>query len=425
MTAPASLLPNSRASVAKAFRLGTHRAVPPEETLARVRPFMSAMGITRIANITGLDRIGIPVVMVCRPNSRSLAVSQGKGLDLAAAKASALMESVEDYHAERIALPLKLGSYEDLRSSHRLVDASQLPRTTRSSFAPSLPGLWIEGYDLLQQEPVWVPYDLVHLRCTLPRLADHGWYGPSSNGLASGNHLLEAISHAICEVVERDATTLWWLRREGAREATRLDLATVDDPGCRQVLTRYERAGIVVAAWEMTSDVGLPAFQCAIGEAVEDPLHLLPVYWGGGCHPTREVALLRALTEAAQSRLTFIAGSRDDKGRRDYQRLGDPDTIRRTTAALRAGGPLRRYHDVPTFEGETFEADVAWELDRLRAVGVERVVMVDLTRPGCGLPVVRVVIPGLEAENGPGYVYGARAVALAMQQNSIFGGLAV
>jgi ribosomal protein S12 methylthiotransferase accessory factor len=139
----------------------------------------------------------------------------------------------------------------------------------------------------------------------------------------------------------------------------------------------------------------------------------------------REVALLRALTEAAQSRLTLIAGSRDDRTRRDYQLLGDPDTVRRTTAALRAGRSLRSYHDVPTFEGETFDADVAWELNRLRAVGVEQVVVVDLTRPEFGLPVVRVVIPGLEAEKTPDYLYGARAVALAVEQNSIFGGTVV
>jgi YcaO-like protein with predicted kinase domain len=421
MTAPASLLPNVRGSAPKAFRLGTHRTVSPQETVERVRPFMSAMGITRIANITGLDRIGIPVVMVCRPNSRSLAVSQGKGLDLAAAKASGLMESVEAYHAERIGLPLELGSYEDLRYSHRLVDVTQLPRTTSSIFHPSLPLLWIEGYDLLQREPIWVPHDLVHMRYTLPRLADSRCFVRTSNGLASGNHLLEAISHAICEVVERDATTLWRLCREGPRQATRLDLATVDDPGCRDVLTKYERAGIVVAVWETTSDVGLPAFRCAIAEAVDDPLHTLPVLLGDGCHPAREVALLRALTEAAQGRLTMIAGSRDDITRRDYQHLANPDTVRPASAGVRAGRAMRSYHDVPTFEGETFEADVAWELDRLRAVGVERVVMVDLTRPDFGLPVVRVVIPGLEAPVTPGYVYGARAGALAMQQDTIFG----
>src|SRR5260370_41920527 len=98
----------------KKYRAGTHRLVPPEETLDRIGRFFPAMGITRVADVTGLDTIGIPVVLVYRPNSRSLVVSQGKGLDLVAAKASGVMESVEAYMAERIVLPLVLGSFNDL-----------------------------------------------------------------------------------------------------------------------------------------------------------------------------------------------------------------------------------------------------------------------------------------------------------------------
>lgn len=105
----------------KTFRKGTHRVISPEETFYSFSRFMAAMGITRIANVTGLDSIGIPVVMVCRPNSRSLSVSQGKGLDLPLAKVSGLMETVEQYHAERIHLPLKFGSYEGLRYTNPLV----------------------------------------------------------------------------------------------------------------------------------------------------------------------------------------------------------------------------------------------------------------------------------------------------------------
>src|SRR5207247_5173478 len=133
-----------------------------------------AMGITRVANITGLDCIGVPVVTVCRPNARSLAVSQGKGLTLAAARASALMEEIESYHAERIALPLKLGSYEDLRHTHRLVDIAGLPLATHSAYHPHFQLLWIEGWDLMQQEAVWVPFEMVCLDFTLPLPAGSG-----------------------------------------------------------------------------------------------------------------------------------------------------------------------------------------------------------------------------------------------------------
>src|SRR3990172_2594314 len=103
-----------RDSLRKAYWLGTHRSVSPEETVARLRPLMTAMGITRGANLTGLDRIGVPVVAVCRPNSRSIAVAQGKGLTLEAAKASGLMEATETFHAERIDRPLKLSSLEEM-----------------------------------------------------------------------------------------------------------------------------------------------------------------------------------------------------------------------------------------------------------------------------------------------------------------------
>src|SRR2546422_8644384 len=102
----------------KSLRRGTHRSASLNDTLNRVLRFAPVMGITRIANVTGLDSIGIPVVMVCRPNSRSLAVSQGKGLELTAAKASGLMESIEVYHAETITFPLRLCSYEEIRYSH-------------------------------------------------------------------------------------------------------------------------------------------------------------------------------------------------------------------------------------------------------------------------------------------------------------------
>jgi ribosomal protein S12 methylthiotransferase accessory factor len=132
-----ALLPGLTDPGLKAFRAGTHRMVAPEETLARVRRFMPVMGITRLANVTGLDVIGVPVVSVCRPNSRSLAVSQGKGLTLAAAKASGVMESVEYYHAENITLPLVLASYERLRYSETIVDVTGLTFCAGSLFHPT------------------------------------------------------------------------------------------------------------------------------------------------------------------------------------------------------------------------------------------------------------------------------------------------
>src|SRR5262245_28413269 len=144
----------------KGHSLGTHRLVPPGETVERVRAVMGEMAITRIANVTGLDRIGIPVIMVCRPNARSIAVSQGKGLDLAAATASGLMESIETFHAEQIDRPLKLASLVDLVATHSVIDVAGLPRAAADRFHEHLAILWIEGRNFLSGGTVWLPYEM-------------------------------------------------------------------------------------------------------------------------------------------------------------------------------------------------------------------------------------------------------------------------
>jgi ribosomal protein S12 methylthiotransferase accessory factor len=131
---------------------------------------------------------------------------------------------------------------------------------------------------------------------------------------------------------------------------------------------------------------------------------------GFGCHPARAVALLRALTEAAQSRLTVITGARDDV--RPHRNGPDEDlrAARRFLSEHEGEPPRRALRDAPDHPGDTLDDDVAWELDRLRAADLHDVVAVDLTRPELGIPVLRVVIPGLEPLfDIPGYVPGVRA----------------
>jgi YcaO-like protein with predicted kinase domain len=383
-----------------------------------VKPFLSRMGITRVANVTGLDRVGIPVVIVCRPNSRALAVTQGKGLDLTAAKASGIMEAIESYHAERIRLPLVLGTYKDLITSYDLVHTAGLPRTSGSVFTLDKLVLWIEAYDLVRHEYVWLPYDLVHLNYTVQMRSGPQCFLASSNGLASGNTLVEAISQGICEVVERDATTLWQLLSPEDRAATEIDLSTVDDDACRAVLDKYDQADVSVNVWEITSDIGISAFRCEISDRKPEPFFLVPRTIGMGCHPARQIALMRALTEAAQSRLTFIAGSRDDMPRSKYTAAFNPHGTPKKRESNEDRRSLRDYRNVPTYEGETFDADVAWELGRLQMADILQVLVVDLSLSEFGVPVVRVVVPGLEmlSDVRPDYVFGVRAAAVALRR---------
>src|SRR5262249_16379154 len=151
-----------------------------------------------------------------RPNSRSLAVAQGKGLTVSMAMASALMETIESFHAEDILGRCRLDTYHNLSARQAVADLGLLPRTPRR-FRRDAEIPWIEGCDLFSGDSCWVPYELVHTDDTFPHPGYAGYFLASSNGLASGNHLAEAVSAGICELVERDAEALWQVSDGNAR----------------------------------------------------------------------------------------------------------------------------------------------------------------------------------------------------------------
>ncbi len=389
----------------KAFCRGTHRIVAPSETLARFRPFALRMGITRLGNITGLDRIGIPVVVAVRPNSRSVSVSQGKGLDLTQAMTSALMEAIEGFHAEEVRGG-RHAAYRELAENCGVVDPLTLCTTGRP-FDVEAPISWLEGFDLLRQEPCWVPAEIVHTDYTQPL---DGYFLAGSNGLASGNHMVEAISSAVCELVERDGVALWSASGIRIRAQQALDITSIDDPDCRALMAEYDKAGIAVRIWNVTTDVGIAAFLCDIRNPSADEPRGLRHFHGAGCHPDPAIALARALSEAAQTRLTYITGIRDDLLPLEYEEPPTADIVDALLDALRQESKSHPFREIPSFTADDLHQDLKWELERLRSAGITRVVAVDLTRPEFGVPVVRVVIPGLEGDiRHPHYVPGPRA----------------
>jgi YcaO-like protein with predicted kinase domain len=394
----------------KHYRKGTDRTIDPEETIRRATPFFEKIGISRIATLTGLDRIGIPVVAVCRPNSRSISVSQGKGVTLHAAIASGVMEAIENYHAERIQVPLLYGSYSELVSHYPLMDVSRLARLSTAGDCVTERRLWIEGRHLLDGGQRFVPYEIVSTDYRLPLPPGSGAFPMTSNGLASGNHLLEAISHGLCELVERDSSTLWHVSSASERARSRIDLETVEDSVCRHTLLQFAAADVDVLVFETTSDVGIPAFRCEIADREGLSFRTAPVVAGYGCHPRAEVALSRAMTEAAQGRLTLISGSRDDIHQRWYDETRIALELESFRRARDSSEPMLAMTTCEERPGYSLENDVEWELERLAEMGFDQPVVVDLTNERIGIPVCRVVVPGLEAFNEmPGFVPGARA----------------
>jgi ribosomal protein S12 methylthiotransferase accessory factor len=375
---------------------GTHRSRSPRATLDAYVPRLPSFGITRLANVTGLDCIGIPVYVAVRPNSRSLAVSQGKGIDAECAKVSALMESIENWHAERIALPLRHESFSALRREASVIDVTALPLRAGVELRLDRPMLWVQGWDLMQERATWVPFEFVSTNTVVTPGATPTFYA-TTNGLASGNHLLEAIEHGLLELIERDAVALAHLEPESALAARRIDPTTIDDAVARRLLERLAAAEMDVAIWDVTSDLGVPTIMCAIVDAADRPRwRALGVSWGYGAHLAPQVALTRALTEAAQSRLTVITGSRDDNPHHVYAAESDPERLAALRAALFDPPPQRAFGSKATRATESFDKDIQTLLAELRAADVPSVVAVDLTRPEVGIPVAKVIAPGLE-----------------------------
>ena len=408
---PPSLMNRNLLPGEKFFTASTHRSRPPEETLAAYAPLMPRLGITRLANITGLDCIGIPVVIAVRPGSRGLATSQGKGVDLVSAKVSALMESIETWHAERVVTVTRVDTLDELRREGRVIEVAELPLHSGKRVQPGTPISWVLGYELMTDEPRWVPRDSVICDFSTVEVR-RSTFLRTTNGLASGNQILEATAHGLCELIERDAVTLHNYSGRVRKAERLLDLGTVEDACCRSVLQRLEAAGVDVAVWDCTSDVGVPVLSALI---VDSPAaQRWPArgpFRGYGCHPSRNIALLRALTEAVQSRLTYVSGSRDDLFRerfRALQRIGENAVV---AGHVRTAG-TRKFQVVPDIQHSTFNRDLDDMLARLRTVGIREVAIFDLTRQDIGVPVVKVLAPGLEnnIHRDPNYRPGSRAL---------------
>jgi YcaO-like protein with predicted kinase domain len=382
------------------YRFGTQRAASPAQTLRRIAPLLPRAGITRVADVTGLDWIGLPVYQAIRPNSRNISVSQGKGLTRAQARVSALMESLESFHAEAIdqagvratvgamrkqlsydpyALPVLAAPSLCLR---RDMDADPYaPHPGRPTLLNDATCVdWIEATDLSTGEATWIPRQLCELNFTVDERLCPPLFRATSNGLSSGNTVAEALLHGLCEVIERDS--LWRLAQQAERI---VDVTSIRSRFAHALLQRFAGAGLRTRILDVTGPCGVASFAAFVWHP-ESPGR----YYGAGCHPRRATALLRALTEAAQSRVGHIAGSRDDLYRRSY--IGATEG-----RAIPESSPTRAdFGDVPDVRHITWAAAVHDLVRRIRAHTGASPLAVDLTRAEFGLPVVMVVAPGLQ-----------------------------
>lgn len=401
---------------------GTFRLCRPEETWARLAPLLAPAGITRVANVTGLDMVGTPTCMVVRPLSRSLSVSQGKGLTWDLARVSGVMESMEAFHAENFVAPgftVDTGEYLMDTAFMSVADLPLRPEVRAGDL-----GLmhWIEA-EPLAGERRYIPRELVDMDFTLSNAWRQQIFAPSSNGLAGGNTREEALIHALCEVIERDEIAFWLVAHQfaGQADATRMKIDGIDDPLCADLIGRCREAGLQLAIWDASQSIGVPCFMAAIHDAEGRTLYHSRAS-GSGCHPLRRVALLRALTEAFQSRLTNIAGTRDDKFWSHYREDLDVGSEVNTdwVGRIAQEPEVRRWSDVEEAPPDIDPLRVVeWLLTRLKAAGLDEVCLVDLTTPPFDIPIVKVLVARIEHNiRTPSYSPGPRMQAFLREREA-------
>lgn len=377
---------------------GQARAADPATTLRNIRPFFKQAGLTRLGNITYLDRHDLPVTVAVRPNSKSLSVSSGKAAHLEAALVSGAMEALELYAAEEAPPPVLTCPYNRLETDRIPFDL--LPLRKRATFRDSDAVGWNLGWDLMNQREVSVPHEWMNMSLCLPAVRES--FSPfrlDSNGLASGSHPLEAICSALLELVERDAVTLRTYAGDLLTGSRGVNLETLASPHLRQIVERVRRSGLEVALFDSTSDLGIPTYQAFCCDRT------LPRLTGAGygAHLDPEVAAERALLEALQSRTVIIAGARDDVTKSTY-RVSAFNNGRDFFHTVLQRAPVL---DLPVCSQATasFEGDIAVILERLRRAGLQQTIVVDLTPAGWPVSVFRALVPGLEGyypTNRPG-----------------------
>lgn len=351
--------------------------------------------MTRLGDVTGLGGMGVPTFQAVRPWSRSLSVSQGKGLTAMAAMTSALLEAVEQDAAERLEAPA--ATPEPLASRpgpDRLAwrDASRDPLAIRLD--PDIPRRWATGVDLATNRPAAIPFDLLSLDFTAPPSPD---LLRSTLGLATGNSRAEALEGALAELVEHHLAVRLDRLSPAERRAAQLDIESVDAPLARALLRRIAAHDFAARIWSLGHEAGVSAFWCAIYPESGRSGGMAPAS-GSGCHPSRETALLRALLEAAQTRATLVAGARDDLSPALY-RDGERRQLDLLLGSLAFGpGPLA-WADVPDRSQASAEDELALLLETAGTLSPLPVLAFDHPQPHPALHIVRAVAPGLAARD--------------------------
>lgn len=223
------------------------------------------------------------------------------------------MEAVEFAVAEAPTASTMVRSIEEMDADglDYFIRVQSLPRG--HTVDRSAPLAWMTGQCLATGKPIHVPLESAALA---PHVLEPLPFSQSSNGLGAGFTQQEAAAHALCELIERDASTLWSMGSLRRCAATAIDLDNIADPSLHHCLAKTSDAGFQVMAFDLTTDLGVPVIMALLWTG--RPRHYFDVASGVCAHPSTIRALVGAIEEAAQTRITNIAGARDDIDPAEY-----------------------------------------------------------------------------------------------------------
>jgi len=390
--------------------IGAQHTDLEQHLIARLEEF----GITRLADTTGLDRLGIPTHSCVKPGTTDVIwVYSGKGSTLYDSRVSAIMECIERTSALWDVRRVTIASASELAVERSIWPPSRFTEPKNDQLLERI--AWIEAQQLGTNDKVWVPADIVFTGVRPALAVSSAFKTATSNGLGASTNRDRAIGHALAEVLERDAVSCMELRASHAgatllgamarmlglseenildKYKDRVDLApTLDASSLPESVTKlmrcFQHAGLTVRLKAIPNDFGVPVFGAAVIEQVTLETYLGTAGYGADFNP--EVAACKALLELAQSRATDRQGAREDCGIEEKNRLST-NPSNHWLASM--GNLISRFDDLE-WRIPDLESSIDAYIDRFRQVGLKDIAVVDFPTWD-GLSVVRVLVPGVE-----------------------------
>ncbi|WAI00313.1 YcaO-like family protein [Methanogenium organophilum] len=363
---------------------GVPRTRTAEETYETAGALAGEMAIADFLEITGKDRLGIPVWCTIRPREKLGKVTAGAGTTALDARCAAMMGTVERFSATYCGGSMDIASYEEVGLT-RAVDPEELILPRKPEIGEKLH--WVPGQDILHDERVYIPANAIYHPYDPLGMANQ-LFRSDPNGLGAGSTPEEAIIHGIYEVIERDA-----LSRAEKNQSLGRRLVPESGTPADKLMETFAAENIDVTMWILDDLYGIPTVAAVADDTItRDPFMIM---MAASTHPNPDVAAACTLLKLARNRALqiFTKEIGIHAGRSAMVEKAGYERYKRINRLWFADAPEISCEEIPTTNHEATDEELTAAIAAV-APHTDRICIADLTRTA--LPVWRVVIPGFE-----------------------------